>query len=723
MRIHYSFTLLLFLTTFFFTASKVNSQIVYETGNQSTISGLGNNKWRVWLSPKDKWFDTGINVGAGSTVHISAAGSVTWAPLGGRDMLATVGPNATRPPFAEDRDPFPLPDAGCGSLIMRIGSSIFLVGERNSIKTNGTGPIQFMVNDDKLLDNSGGFIVDIQITRIIQPTGDSPSSTGTNGYSVIKASDVTKDVFPAGCGPFLHWNLDKFPGGKIPYYINKKGSKDLSLPEIKTAVEQALDSWKSVEGASLDFVFAGFTNQTGLVPDGKNVIFFDESGSEFNDVASDPFAKTKFMRWEPNGELLEVDIGINGRFIHPTWWLILNRSIGGSCPAYISNKPLIWTLNENRCLLREYRVHLPSTLTHEIGHFIGLGHVTKKGATMSGPGVSDFAENTDESTLGEDDRNGARFLYPSDMRIMSEPVEPYNIASGRPVRVTTNGANDRCNYCEKSWADITDGRFDYEPNGGGQIKDGVVGWQNNDYNESMEVTVTFDLGQTFNVSKIRYATGNVQRAETWNADSMTSPFGRSGTNPGSNRMGVWTEHAGSLRTSKLAITFQKTRKKYEEDWLFIGEIEIIGTPVEDYGSDPIPTLRRRLDANSWEGNVNPRLCWQDTGMSVARGQTVEIAAAGTVTWDPHINPAFGTVGPNGSGYPASRIAAIRQESFLVKNANTGSLIMRVGSLIYAVGKNSRVRMEQGGSVQFMINDEPEWLFDNSGRFFVRVRRE
>lgn len=131
---------------------------------ESFISERGNG-WEVLLSPKDRWFDTGITVVAGAVVRISARGSVTWAPPGGRNMSSTVGPNGTRPPFESDKSRFPAPDAGCGSLIMRIRTPVYSVGEGGLIQVNESGTIQLMVNDDVLSDNSGSFTVSIEISQ------------------------------------------------------------------------------------------------------------------------------------------------------------------------------------------------------------------------------------------------------------------------------------------------------------------------------------------------------------------------------------------------------------------------------------------------------------------------------------------------------------------------------------------------------------------------------
>jgi hypothetical protein len=544
-----------------------------------------------------------------------------------------------------------------------------------------------------------------------------------SGYKVIDARGDMVD--PKGCGPFLRWNLDSFPDGKIPYYINKKGSKDLSLTEIKRAAEESFAAWKNLSGVALDFRFAGFTDAAGFKRDGKNVIFFDEAGAVFSaSDTTEALGKTRPVDFDKNtGELKEVDIALNGKFIPPVW---KSKQLA-TCAGYAFKTPIKWSLTEQRCVERvgafpvEYRAHLKSTLTHEIGHFLGLGHSSSVGATMSTAEISNFAENTDQSTLEEDDRKGAEFLYPSDVRDVSESGAAYNIALGKSVRIATNGTDDACLFCENA-SFITDGSLAYATGSRGQVQAGNIGWQNNDYNELMEITVAIDLGERFRIEKIRSNTGNVMRAETWNADSMITPFGKTVTNAGSKRVGAWTEQKGSLTASKLTITFQKTRKKWAEDWIFIGEIEIIGTPAED--SDLARTKASKLNQanpNFWAGNIDPRRCWQSTGIVLQRGDRVFITSSGTVTWDPTIKPISGTVGPNGSGYSASKIKA-RPVAFPLLSASPGSLVMRIGNSIYFAGERVTVQTSEYGTVEFMVNDEADWLFDNSGRFTVRVQK-
>lgn len=155
-----------------------------------------------------------------------------------------------------------------------------------------------------------------------------------------------------------------------------------------------------------------------------------------------------------------------------------------------------------------------------------------------------------------------------------------NVALGKPCTVITNGAEDYSDGHPGEWPrDITGGRLAYQPVSSGK-EDGCIAWQNEDHDELFVVTVTIDLGATHNITKIRYNPGNCERAETWNADIMESPFGKTPTNPGSPYQGTWTEQTGSITTSKVTIKLEKTRRSWATDWLFIGEIEVWGTSIE-----------------------------------------------------------------------------------------------------------------------------------------------
>jgi hypothetical protein len=91
---------------------------------------------------------------------------VRWAE-GGIEKI-DVTPDGTRPPYRDgwNYKHFPYPEAGIGSLVVRIGKAIYPAGSNVTIQTEDDGFIEFMVNDDKLDDNSGVFLVKVTIVDL-----------------------------------------------------------------------------------------------------------------------------------------------------------------------------------------------------------------------------------------------------------------------------------------------------------------------------------------------------------------------------------------------------------------------------------------------------------------------------------------------------------------------------------------------------------------------------
>ena len=106
--------------------------------------------------------------------------------------------------------------------------------------------------------------------------------------------------------------------------------------------------------------------------------------------------------------------------------------------------------------------------------------------------------------------------------------------------------------------------------------------------------------------------------------------------------------------------------------------------------------------------------WKNSGLVVTAGDELSISASGSVVWDQTL-PA---VGPDGT-YPASTIE--QPSDFPLPTAGCGSLIMKIGTRIYAVGSNNTVKASEAGSVLLMINDRYGYLHNNSGNFTVKVR--
>jgi len=77
------------------------------------------------------------------------------------------GVDGTRPPYRDGWNyyHFPFPEAGLGSLVMRIGKGIYPVGSHRVVEAEDDGFVEFMVNDDKLDDNSGYFSVKVKLNE------------------------------------------------------------------------------------------------------------------------------------------------------------------------------------------------------------------------------------------------------------------------------------------------------------------------------------------------------------------------------------------------------------------------------------------------------------------------------------------------------------------------------------------------------------------------------
>ena len=118
-------------------------------------------EWTVVVPGNVRWLETGIQVQKGMSLVIQATGTVTWGPAI-PNATNIVGPNGTRPPYEQDAALFPIPKAGIGSLVMRIGKVKYAIGADDTVEVKEGGTVELMVNDDAVGDNSGSFTVHIR---------------------------------------------------------------------------------------------------------------------------------------------------------------------------------------------------------------------------------------------------------------------------------------------------------------------------------------------------------------------------------------------------------------------------------------------------------------------------------------------------------------------------------------------------------------------------------
>ena len=169
-----------------------------------------------------------------------------------------------------------------------------------------------------------------------------------------------------------------WPAAKIPvsYVIQNAGGQDLTLADEIAAFDAAFATWQAVPTASLAFTNAGMTD-LGLAVDSTNVMMFVETGWVFGSEAA---AATSLYIIDG---LQTADIAVNGQNFH-------------------------WAIGPPNASVTANTLDLQAVLTHEIGHFSGLGHTLRAFDTM----YYSWKPWQGQRTLSIDDKLGLTSIYP-----------------------------------------------------------------------------------------------------------------------------------------------------------------------------------------------------------------------------------------------------------------------------------------------------------------------
>ncbi len=199
----------------------------------------------------------------------------------------------------------------------------------------------------------------------------------------------------------------------VPYFVSDAAPGTLSVADLQAAAVRSFATWAAVPTAAIDARFSGFTSARPFEDDGRSTIGF-LSRPDLERV----LGATTFTIDDTTGEIVESDIFINSRFD----WSV---APGGEPGRY----------------------DLQSTLTHEVGHFLGLGH-SALGETELRPGggrrviasgavmfpIAFSPGSTADRTLQPDDVAGLADVYPATgFRDESGSVQGTVLLDGQPV--------------------------------------------------------------------------------------------------------------------------------------------------------------------------------------------------------------------------------------------------------------------------------------------------
>lgn len=180
----------------------------------------------------------------------------------------------------------------------------------------------------------------------------------------------------------------------IDYFIHEDGSDDVNFNAVEAEVVRAFNQWEAPNCSDVNFTYSGvtrekragyFQNESNL-----NLIVWREGGGGVDDWEHDPSiiaVTTNTFCTETNGlcpfkgAIIDADIEMNGERFRFT----------------------------NARLVALTQFDLGNTLTHEIGHLIGLDHTPIQDATMFASAPPGELAKRD---LAQDDIDGVCEVFP-----------------------------------------------------------------------------------------------------------------------------------------------------------------------------------------------------------------------------------------------------------------------------------------------------------------------
>ena len=182
----------------------------------------------------------------------------------------------------------------------------------------------------------------------------------------------------------------EWPRRCVPFHINNRGSDNVRMSAIQPAVRKSFAAWEQVDCSDVELSWQGETNVefVGYKTDARNVNMVVFQEDEWPHQSKIIALTTVTFCSEPSGapcdaagKVLDADIEMNG------------------VDFTFSATPVPG--------LVQYDVQ--NTVTHEVGHFLGLDHSSVADATMFATAP---AGERNKQSLAQDDRDGLCSIYP-----------------------------------------------------------------------------------------------------------------------------------------------------------------------------------------------------------------------------------------------------------------------------------------------------------------------
>ncbi|MBK34169.1 MAG: hypothetical protein CME26_01405 [Gemmatimonadetes bacterium] len=172
----------------------------------------------------------------------------------------------------------------------------------------------------------------------------------------------------------------------VAFSVNVK-SFPFDSQAVLRIVRDSFGAWEGVATSDLSFVDEGTGSFVKSSTDRRNTILFDATGFDIGAPRGSGIIAITTINWDSFGNITDTDITFNGRDFNFSVSEVINTR-GGV-------------------------VDLQDTMTHEIGHLLGLDHTPLDGISTIRPTMHPFAspEGTGR-TLASDDIAAMTHLYP-----------------------------------------------------------------------------------------------------------------------------------------------------------------------------------------------------------------------------------------------------------------------------------------------------------------------